>query len=206
MHAFREGDIVACYGACAVSRIIRWATASPFAPSGLRLGPSHVALIVEHQGRARWAEATTLTRRRCIVSGRITSGWQMHEIEDRLEDFTHVAVYRLHPFYRLDWHETEEFHTAAVNYWIEHPTPYDAGGAMFSGSRFAALTSLYPPADLASVFCSEYIAAVLRRLGRLPADANPARYNPARLLRHLLYAGTYLRVRSISPGIPRITP
>ncbi len=42
---FRPLDLLACYGTDAASKAISWGTGSLLAPSRLRLGPSHVAVI-----------------------------------------------------------------------------------------------------------------------------------------------------------------
>jgi hypothetical protein len=192
---FRVGDIVACYGTGVLSRAISLGTASAFAPPGLRIGPSHVAMIVTHEGELRWAESTTLATRPCLIRDARVKGWQLHPIVDRVADYLDAGgrceLYRLHPFYRLHVGEIEAFREASVDYWTEHVARYDAPTALFSGSRIVRLLKLYKPADLNALFCSEYCAAVLRRIGRLPADANPGRYSPARLLRELVKAGTY---------------
>mgnify|MGYP006200327081 CR=1 FL=1 len=75
----RAGDVVACYGTDLVSRCITYLTAWPLAPRGLRLAPSHVAVIVPWDGHNRlaWAESTTLTGHTCLARGERVKGWQV---------------------------------------------------------------------------------------------------------------------------------
>ncbi|MEZ6068287.1 MAG: hypothetical protein R3B90_21815 [Planctomycetaceae bacterium] len=148
-----------------------------------------------------WAESTTLADHPCILQHRQVRGWQLHEIDTRLADYRQqqatVDVYRLHPFHQLDIHEVVALARYSVDYWHTQLATYDARSALWSGSRIVRRFRLYKPADLAAVFCSEYIAAVLRRLNRLSPADNPARFSPATLLRELVHAGTYARQRTI---------
>lgn len=210
--AFRAGDIVACYGRDALSRAISVGTLSlsPRTPRGLRFGPSHVALIVPCEGRLVWAESTTLSDRPCLLRGEPVQGWQVHEIADRLADYQSQRatcdLYRLHPFYDFDVPETLDFERWAVAYWRARAVRYDARNALFSGSRLVRLLRLYKHSDLDAVFCSEYVAAVLRRMHRLATDCNPGRFSPGRLLRELVHAGTYELQRSIGPDAVHAGP
>jgi hypothetical protein len=177
-----------------MSRLIRWGTAYPLAPAGLRLGPSHVAIGIRHEGQTLWAEATTLAARPCLIAGQMVSGCQVHQPEDRIADYVEaggrVVVYRLSPVNQLDRGETMLLTKIVLKHFVLPGVRYDYGGAVLSGTRLLQLTSLFPSAALDSLFCSELIAALLMRLGRLGRD-NPTRYNPARLLRRLVRDGTY---------------
>ena len=61
-----------------------------------------------------------------------------------------------------------------------------------------------PQADLNELFCSELVAAVCMRLGRMNRS-NPTKFNPACLLRELVRQGTFQFHREFPP-LPRRTP
>lgn len=62
-------------------------------------------------------------------------------------------------------------------------------GALVSGTRILRKFVAWKN-QLDKVFCSELVAAVLQRLGRLCRE-NPSSFTPAQLLRRLLTDGTY---------------
>jgi hypothetical protein len=192
----KPGDIAACYGRDPVSRCIRWMTASPLAPAGLRLGPSHVAVITRHQGELLWLESTTLSGRPCRIQQRPITGVQAHTPAERINDCLAaggaVALYRLVEIESLSKLEATLLSRILIDHFLLGSTHYDLSGALLSGTRVFQWTRLFPRADLQQLFCSELVAAVLMRLGRLPRG-NPTRYNPARLLRTLVRHGTVRR-------------
>lgn len=195
--AFEPGDIAACWGREAASRVVSLATASLLGPAGLRWGPSHVAIITQHAGRPLWVESTTLCRRPCCVAGRPVAGVQAHRPEDRIGEYCagggRVELYRLMPIDSLSSTEQALLDRILIDHFLRSAAAYDLCGALLSGTRVFQLTRLFPGADLQQLFCSELIAAVLMRLGRL-TRGNPTRYSPARLLRTLVQQGTYRRV------------
>ena len=190
---FQPGDVVACFGRDAAARVISWATAWPLAPRGLRVGPSHVAIICD-DGRPIWVESTTLCRRPCLVRRRPVTGVQAHRPHDRLADYRggRVDVYRFHGLAKLSGGE-QALLRRMVDHLLAEQGDYDLGGALISGTR---LLRFLPGAELRTLFCSELVAAVLMRLGRLN-HANPARFHPARLLRDLVRTGKAARVASL---------
>lgn len=198
---FQPGDIAACYGTDRVSRVISLGTASLFAPRRLRLGPSHVAILCEHRGSPLWLESTTLCRHPCAILGYPVSGVQSHLPEDRIRDYVEdggrVDVYRLTGIDRLSQSESEMLSRILIRHFLGRLITYDTGGALLSGTRLFKRTRLFPRADLNELFCSELVAAVLMRLGRMNR-ANPTRYNPACLLRQLVREGTYRYLTSFS--------
>ncbi|MGE3317201.1 MAG: hypothetical protein AB7O26_18950 [Planctomycetaceae bacterium] len=191
---FQAGDIAACYGACAASRLIELGTASPLAPRRLRFGPSHVAMLCEHRDSLIWVESTALCRRACRIQKRIVRGTQAHDPLDRIHDYTsgagHVDIYRLSPIHALTRDESRLLEKVLIRHFVRIGIDYDLGGALLSGTRLFRWSRLFPGADLQSLFCSELVAATLMRLGRMNHE-NPTRYNPARLLRELVTRGTY---------------
>lgn len=191
---FQPGDIAACYGSCTASRFIELGTASPLAPARLRVGPSHVAIFCEHRDSVIWVESTALCRRPCVIQKRIVRGTQAHDPLDRIRDYTtaggRVDLYRLSPIHSLTGAESRLLEKVLIRHFVRIGIDYDLGGALLSGTRFFRWSRLFPGADFHRLFCSELVAAVLMRLGRMNHE-NPTRYNPARLLRELVTRGTY---------------
>lgn len=204
MDDFQPLDLLACYGTDATARAITWLTASALAPRRLRLGPSHVAVIGEHHGSPLWLESTTLCPHPCAVLGYRVDGVQAHLPEERIHDYVstggRVDVYRLSPIDRLSQSESELLSKILIRHFLGRLVTYDLGGALLSGTRLFKRTRLLPAADLNELFCSELVAAVLMRLGRLNR-ANPTRYNPACLLRQVVRQGTFQFERSYSPEV-----
>jgi len=200
---FETLDLFACFGADVVSRTISYGTASLLAPTGLRIGPSHVALICRHRGNPLWLEATTRCPRPCAIAGEKIAGAQAHLPEERIADYVdaggRVDLYRLSPIDRLSTAECELLSKILIRHFIGRRVSYDLGGALLSGTRLLKRTRLLPGADLNQLFCSELAAAVLMRLGRLNR-ANPTRFNPGNLLRRLVRQGTYQFVRRYQQG------
>jgi len=196
---FLPGDIWACYGANTLSKLISWKTCTPFAPRGLRLGPSHVAICCGTPESPYWVESTTLSHRVCQWTNRAEpKGCQLHRPDDRLEDYVrfggHVDLYRLTPIDSLSEPETTLLNRILLEHFVACGVGYDYGGAAISGTRVLKLSRLFR-SRMESVFCSELIAAVLMRLGRMNR-ANPTKFNPGSLVRRLVRTGTYSYVRT----------
>lgn len=205
MITFEPLDIAACYGTDPASRAIRWGTASLFAPPRLRLGPSHVAVLCQVRDSQLWVESTTLCRHPCTILGHHLNGCQAHLPEERIQDYVRaggrVDVYRLSPIEKLSQSESELLTTILVRHFIGRQINYDIGGALLSGTRLFKRTRLLPAADLNDLFCSELVAAVCMRLGRMNR-ANPTQYNPACLLRELVRYGTFQLVHCFTGEAP----
>ncbi|CAK9010357.1 Uncharacterized protein SCF082_LOCUS10638 [Durusdinium trenchii] len=198
---WRPGDIAACFGRDVTSRLISWGTASLLAPAGLRVGPSHVAIICEYLGQPVWVESTTRCRHSCLIRGRRVAGVQTHTIDERVADYVEaggsVDQYRLTPINRLSSAETELLTEILLRQFVANEVTYDLAGALLSGTRAFQWTRLFPGADLEQLFCSELVAAVAMRLNRMN-HANPTRFNPARLLRGLVRTGKYQRIATFA--------
>lgn len=200
------GDIFACFGVDAISRFISAQTALPWAPRGLRLGPSHVAIasqVVELRDRGLcWVESTSLSRRSCLVRGERVMGCQVHSIEARLSDYVdaggRVDMYRLTPINALKSEAVREL-AQDLSWYVQKRFNYDTGSAIFSGTHLLRLAdkafSFWLPSP-DSVFCSQLLAAELQSLGLMNRD-NPQRYNPGRLVRKLVAQGVYYRHSSV---------
>jgi len=191
---FQPLDIAACYGRGFTAKAISYLTASALAPQRLKVGPSHVAVLTRFQGNMVWVESTTLCKHPCAILGYHVDGCQSHLPEDRVRDYVetggHVDVYRLSPIEGLSTLESELLTKILVLHFIGQRVTYDLGGALLSGTRILKWTRFLPQADLNELFCSELVAAVLMRLGRMNRN-NPTRFNPASLLRLLVRQGTF---------------
>lgn len=206
----KPGDIFACWGFEPLSRFISLETSLltwPFAPSGLRLSPSHVAIacprFAPHHSRCFWFESTTMTGRSCLERGHAVSGVQVHSVGLRAQDYLQqgrVDLYRLTPINELSSDQVGAMRFDLISWFIRKGISYDAAFAVFSGARLIRtidkLTGLLTP-RMESVFCSQLIAAELMTIGLMNRD-NPIRYNPGRLLRTLVRQGTYTRIRSFN--------
>ena len=197
----KPGDIAACFGTDFPSRLISSVTASWFGPGDLRWGPSHVALICYSDDSPLWVESTTLSHRPCQVRGEPIEGVQAHLPEDRIGDYLdsggQVDIYRLSDIDSLSQDESRLLTHILIDHFVRRSVRYDIAGAALSGTRVIQLLRIFPIADLHELFCSELIAAVLMRLGRMNRE-NPTRFNPARLLRRLMRDGTYRRLNSLT--------
>ena len=200
----KTGDIFACWGGDWLSRGISLETSSLMGPREVRWAPSHVAIACprwyphDHLG-CFWWESTSLIDRPCLEAGRSVAGCQVHHIRDRLIDYVRsggrVSVYRLTEFDCLT--EEEQRHLRALlgqcvgdrHDEDQQPVKYDTAGALCSGTRIVRRFTLWRN-QLDSLFCSELLAAVLQRLGRL-CRQNPSSFTPAQLMRRLLTEGTY---------------
>lgn len=200
---FQPGDIAACFGRDLTSRVIRLGTMSPFGPRGLRLPPSHVAILCPHGDRLLWVESTTLCARPCLVRGLHVSGAQAHlpwlRVRDYVDGGGWVDLYRLVDVDTLSTAETRLLSRILIDHFVRRGVRYDFGGAVLSGTRVFQLLRMFPGADLDQLFCSEMVAAVLMRLGRMNRS-NPTRFNPGRLLRTLVRNGVYRFVKSLRDG------
>ena len=207
---FQPGDIAACFGTAPISRLISWATASPLlrAPAGLRLGPSHVAIGAFMGHRTVWVESTSLCERICLVRGERVVGCQVHEPADRVEDYLaeggSVLLFRPTRLWRFNPQDRRELSRLLINDFVRNETAYDTRGALLSGSHVLQRLSCFGTANLTNLFCSEKIAAVLQRFGRLWSDKHAGKFNPGTLMRWLVRMGVYELVGPLEPPRVRI--
>lgn len=190
----QPGDIMACYGTDWVSRGITWQTASLFGPRRLRLGPCHVAIMLPIAGELLWCESTSLNQHACLIRQKQVAGCQVHESYYRVHDYKsdggRVDVYRPTGINRLSGTEERLVGDIFKRYLAWAGVRYDFHGAAISGTRLWKWLPWAPPQTLEAMFCSEVVAALLMRIGRLPRE-NPTIYNPASLLRTLVNTGVY---------------
>lgn len=150
---------------------------------------SHVAILGEVGGRLLLFESTTMAGAPCVIQGKEVSGTQAHWITPRVEAYRgkvwHYPLYR--PLYRVEAARLTGFLLTYVG------RDYDAIGAFRCGGiGWSWLESRLHPADLSSLFCSEYCAAAHARVGILQTD-HVSRWNPNRLLRVERRRGILLR-------------
>ena len=107
-----------------------------------------------------------------------------------------MDIYRLTEIDSLSQVEADLLSRILLDHFVARAVRYDIGGALLSGTRVFQLLYSFPLANLDELFCSEMVAAVLMRLGRMNRD-NPTRFNPGRLLRTVVRHGTYRRIASL---------
>ena len=192
-------DILACYGADHLSRIVTFGTFSPFGDRRLRRPPSHVAIIsptVPKTRRLLAVESTTLCPHPCLYRGLHVAGAQAHWPHQRIEDYAaaggRVDVYRINRLIRLGL-DADRLAQLLIEGFVRRSLAYDMRGAILSGTwyrYFRHLAARFSQADLETLFCSEMVAFALMACGAMNWD-NPAKYTPGRLLRYLRRCGIY---------------
>ena len=198
---FSSADLLAFYGRCRISRTISLATVGWVQP---RWGPSHVGMICDYQGPEHQGplliESTTLNTLPCRIQGCFVRGVQAHDPVERIRTYQgRVELYRAVPIWALDDRESRLLTWILMEHFVRAGVTYDRGGALLSGTRAFKWTRWFPDAALERVFCSELIAALLMRLGRM-AVQNPALYTPAALVRELVRTGVYRRLDPATDG------
>ncbi|MBR9804209.1 hypothetical protein GYB59_22055 [bacterium] len=193
------GDIMACYGVDWRSLGIRTVTSRLFAPSGLRFGPSHVAMIVPRSSnnvsRLMWGESTTMCGHPCQFHGVEKQGVQCHDLHYRINDYEsrggRVQVYRLHWRYTLTDNQSARLAGYFLNELVQD-TKYDLAGAILSGGRISYATLSLLGINEERLFCSDLLAYLCQRIDVLP-EGDPNEFTPAGLLRRLVRSGHYVR-------------
>ncbi|HVX64113.1 MAG TPA: hypothetical protein VHC19_26055 [Pirellulales bacterium] len=186
--AFVPGDLVLFAGQGLESRWIALVTCDPLQLlSGQWL--SHIGICGrDPHGRTLLFESTTLCDLPCQISHRKTHGTQAHLPEARIDRYS-GKVWRL----RLAERETlTEPQSRRLSDFLlsEIGKPYDYAGAMISATwRLRFASCLYP--TMSKLFCSYYVMAALKDIGKVDKDLNPRAYNPARVARNLQVWGTY---------------
>jgi hypothetical protein len=173
---FKVGDIIGFSGANLLSDFINVATL------GIpRFGISHVGIVGEYQGKLYLFESTTLDTLPCEITGQPIKGTQAHSIEKSIEAYE-GKVYH-YPLYReLYSDEADRFSAFLI---ATLGIPYDElGAARSAGIGLSWIESVFRAQDLTSIYCSEWLSAILATIGMCPTD-NASRWNPNRLVRRL---------------------
>lgn len=197
-YAPQPGDIAACYGRDPLSLLITLGTYWPLSPSGLRFGPSHVAIMAPGSGMIEgplWYESTTMSPRKCLFRSEQVRGAQCHVPVDRISDYTQrggrVVIYRLSRHDSLAPHEASRLQSMLLDMMVEE-YDYDLRGAATAGLRGTRWLLNQFGKHNRDLYCSDKIAYLLMRLGRLtPGNSN--KYTPGRLLRVLVRNAVYTR-------------
>jgi len=186
----KAGDIIAFSGRSWISAAINVAT------YGIPLwGISHVGLLGNApDGRLLIFESTSLDGDiACEITGKPICGTQAHVLDFILQHYSGKAYH--YPLYRPLYPNEDERLTAFLMETIQ--IPYDAMGALRSaGVGLSFVESLFREQDLASIFCSELVAAAYASVGLWATD-NVSRWSPNRLVRLLRRAGILLKPRRI---------
>lgn len=186
--AFVPGDLVLFAGQGLESRTIAAVTCSPLQ---LLSGQwfSHIGICaLDLRGRVLIFESTTLCDSPCEILRRTNQGTQAHRPGNRIKNYAgKVWRLRLSPREALAEPASQRLSEFLLS---EIGKPYDYAGAMISGTwrlRFASW--FYPTMD--RLFCSYYVMAALKDVGKVDKDLNPRSYHPARVARDLQVWGTY---------------
>lgn len=188
--AFQPGDIVLFAGRGLESRWIALVTCTPY--QWLQGTPfSHVGICARDpnssRGRVLIFESTTLCDLACEITHRKNKGTQAHLPADRIANYD-GKVWRLR-LSRRDALTEPESQRLSDFLLSEIGKPYDYEGAMISATKWLRLCEfMYPTMD--KIFCSYYVMAALKDIGKVDHDLNPRAYSPARLARDLMVWGT----------------
>lgn len=186
----KAGDIIGFSGRSWISVAVNIAT------YGIPLiGVSHVGIVATSpDGKLRLFESTSLDGDiPCEITGKVICGTQAHGLEFILHHYKGRAYH--YPLYRALYPQEDtrltEFLLSTIG------TPYDALGAIRSaGVGLSWIESLLHRQCLASIFCSEWVAAAYAVTG-LHATDNASRWNPNRLTRHLRWHGILCKPRRL---------
>ena len=185
---FQAGDLLLFAGRSFESRWIAAVTCSPWQ---LLAGQwfSHIGICArDPHGRMLVWESTTLCDLPCEIAGRKVRGTQAHLPSDRIDSYD-GAVWRLRLAEREALCDAESLRLTDFVL-SEIGRPYDYEGAIVSATwRLRLCRRLYPTLD--KLFCSFYVLAALKDIGKVDKDLNPRAYSPARAARDLMYWGTY---------------
>jgi hypothetical protein len=207
MHAnedrsFVPGDLLLFAGRSLESR---WIAAVTCTPWQLLAGQwfSHLGICARGpRGQVLVWESTTLCDLPCEIMKRKVRGVQAHIPRQRLSRYD-GAAWRL----RLATREalTEQDSLRLSDFVMsEIGRPYDYEGAMISATwRLRLCRTLYPTLD--KLFCSFFVLAALKDIGKVDKDLNPRAFSPARTARDLMYWGTYQPIDAAGSASTRVS-
>lgn len=140
---------------------------------------SHIGIVGEYKGELLLFESNVYDPAPCVIQGKCFRGTQAHRIETQL-DYYQGKVWHyplITPLYEHERKRLNKFLLDTVG------TPYDEIGAFRSGGiGWSLLESFFRPADLSSIFCSEWCCAALTHIGRFKTD-NVSRWSPNKFTR-----------------------
>ncbi len=189
LRSMKTGDLLAFSGKSRTSRLIRWATRSPY---------SHVALIWRLSGLRFFngvlvvIESTTEAGLPDAVTHELRKGVQIHFLAQRVDAY-HGAVWWV-PLQR-PLHRREE---KAMAEWLQQAhckrIPYDTAQAIGAGLDLFDHLGLQNEPDYSALFCSELVARALQVAGLLDEAANPSEMTPQDVVSLELF-GTPVRIK-----------
>lgn len=154
-------------------------------------GVSHVGIVADHpRGMPGLVvyESLAVSHRACIIQGQVTSGVQCHWLHDTIADAGQVRVYRL-----ADPLDAEE--AAKLSNFAQRciGLRYDTTGALSARDLLCGWLHrlIFAREDLERFFCSEFVAACHRYVGRF-RTRNVSAWSPNRLIRTETRAGIIL--------------
>lgn len=147
-------------------------------------GLSHIAIVADHPFThlpVLW-ESTSLCELDCLIQSKRICGVQAHPILARIRSYRGKVWY-----YPPNWLIGDAQSQRLTSFlFCELGRAYDFRGAFDSRATLMAwLLRHYSREDLRREFCSELVAAALRRIGWLATD-NCSAWSPNRLARHLV--------------------
>lgn len=177
----QPGDVIGFSACNPKGTLIRVCTGGLICRGGL----SHVGIAVHWPGYRRplVCESTSLCPEPCVVRREMVKGVQLHRLRTR------ILAYPGHV-----WHYPLVEGLSAANSTVLTLVcrsylgiRYDRAGAI--GARHTLLARLLQrPEDLSTLFCSEWVAACLRHVGKLKTD-NASAWSPNGLVRYLVRHG-----------------
>lgn len=157
----RPGDLIGFLGNSWSSKLICLGTGGfPWWPGR---GVSHVGIMGQYKGQLYLFESTELTDLPCAIKRKRIKGSQAHKLQDRLKVYEGKAWhYPLSaPLYTAERQRLNRFLRDTLG------RPYDRLGAFRSGDGLSIVERWTREDQLAWLYCSEWVEAAWRYLGRL---------------------------------------
>ena len=155
-------------------------------------GASHVAMIGREGGYGKrlvlW-ESLGMPNEPCLIRGKVVTGVQVQDITNRIKNYK-GRVWHYPLTQPLDSEQVWDLDRFCMQYL---GTDYDTLGAFRSRGLSLIEKVIFRPADLTSVFCSEFCAAAHHHLGIFTKNAS--RMNPNRFIRCECAAGVLAKSR-----------
>ena len=156
-------------------------------------GLSHLGIVGDANDRLLLFEATTTDPDPCEIQGKHVNGSQAHSLSSRLRSHR-GAIWHYELFRDLYPHERKRL-TAFLHSTLGRP--YSEINAFRAGGYgFSLIESMLHPANLHSLFCSEWCAAAHATIG-IFATSNVARWSPNLLVRTERYEGILKKPRRL---------
>jgi len=190
--SLKSGDVIAFSGKGRVSELIKWRTRSPYSHVGLvyRAAITDCDMTAEHTVVYLIESTTMIGEATQFIPGThgfvpertYRKGLQMVLLSQRLEDYKgEVWVSKLDKGARKVMRENSRLVAGAWNQafeWLRARIPYDAVQAIGAGidwwDRFFENEE-----DFSALFCSEFCAAIFKRMGLLEDTFNASEATPS---------------------------